>query len=182
MMQQTADALIDFTTRYCQHWQQDYGHVPASSDLYGVPSPCLLENRGERALWQPQPFSLPPSLDAVERALEIQLDPQITAFYTSQFAGDMRASYEQNRLTLLQVWSEEDFVRLQENLIGHLVMQRRLKQAPTLFIATTDSEENIISLCNISGNVILETPGQKKRATLASDIPSFLNNLQPLSD
>ncbi|PKC28332.1 hypothetical protein V462_23465 [Pantoea ananatis 15320] len=94
----------------------------------------------------------------------------------------MRATHDQIRLTLLQVWSEEDFVRLQENLIGHLVMQRRLKQAPTLFIATTDSEENIISLCNLSGHVILETPGRKHRQTLAPDIPSFLNDLQPLSD
>lgn len=182
MMQQTAEALTDFTTRYCQHWQQSRGHAPASRDLYGIPSPCLLENRDECALWQPQPFTLPPSLEAVERALEIALQPQITAFYTHQFAGDMQAMWQDHRLTLLQVWSETDFVRLQENLIGHLVMQRRLKQNPTLFIATTASEENIISLCNLSGDIILETPGQKKRITLASEICTFLNNLQPLSD
>ncbi len=180
MMQQTAAALRDFTTRYCQHWLQQAGHGPASSDLYGVPSPCALEDREQRVVWQPQPFSLPPTLDAIERAVDIQLQPPITAFYTTQFAGDMQALFGENQLTLLQVWSEEDFLRLQENLIGHLVMQRRLRQSPTLFIATTDSEEEIISLSNLSGEVILEQPGRKQRVVLAESLEIFLKSLQPV--
>ncbi|MDE8557246.1 SecY-interacting protein [Pantoea vagans] len=180
MMQQTAAALRDFTIRYCQHWLQQTGHAPASSDLYGVPSPCALEDREQRVVWQPLPFSLPPTLDAVERAVDIQLQPPITAFYSTQFAGDMQARFGENQLTLLQVWSEEDFLRLQENLIGHLVMQRRLRQSPTLFIATTDSEEEIISLSNLSGEVILEQPGRKQRVVLAKSLEIFLKSLQPV--
>lgn len=180
MMQQTAAALRDFTTRYCQHWLQQAGHGPASSDLYGVPSPCALEDREQRVVWQPQPFSLPTTLDAIERAVDIQLQPPITAFYTTQFAGDMQARFGENQLTLLQVWSEEDFLRLQENLIGHLVMQRRLRQSPTLFIATTDSEEEIISLSNLSSEVILEQPGRKQRVVLAESLEIFLKSLQPV--
>ncbi|THB85019.1 SecY-interacting protein [Pantoea allii] len=180
MMQQTAAALRDFTTRYCQHWLQQAGHGPASSDLYGVPSPCALEDRDQRVVWQPQPFSLPPTLDAIERAIDIQLQPSITDFYTTQFAGDMQARFGENQLTLLQVWSEEDFLRLQENLIGHLVMQRRLKQSPTLFIATTESEQEIISLSNLSGEVILEQPGGKQRVILAETLEIFLKSLQPV--
>lgn len=180
MMQQTAAALRDFTTRYCQHWLQQAGHAPASSDLYGVPSPCALEDREQQVVWQPQPFSLPPTLDAVERAVDIQLQPPITEFYTTQFAGDMQARFGENQLSLLQVWSEEDFLRLQENLIGHLVMQRRLRQSPTLFIATTDSEEEIISLSNLSGEVILEQPGRKQRVVLAESLEIFLKSLQPV--
>ena len=181
MTQHTAAALHDFTTRYCQHWQQHTGHAPASSDLYGVPSPCALEDRDQRVLWQPQPFSLPPSLDAVGRAIDLQLQPSITAFYTTQFAGDMQARFQQRTLTLLQVWSEEDFLRLQENLIGHLLMQRRLRQSPTLFIATTDSEQEIVSLSNLNGEIVLEQPGRKQRQVLAENLEIFLKSLQPVS-
>lgn len=182
MMQQTADALRRFTARYVQQWQQQTGHLPVSVDLLDVPSLCTVGALNDRVMWQPQPFSLPASLEAVERALDIQLQPDIIAFYTTQFAGDMAATFEQQPLTLLQVWSEPDFTRLQENLIGHLVMKRRLKQSPTLFIATTESEEEVIALCNLTGEVILEQPGSKKRAVLASEMSKFLNALQPVSD
>lgn len=181
MMQQTAEALRDFTARYVAHWQQQHGHFPASAELYGVPSPCIISELDERVLWQPQDFTLPASLAAVERALDIQLQPDLTMFYTTQFAGDMHAQFTQQPLTLLQVWSEDDFTRLQENLIGHLVMKRRLKQSPTLFIATTDSEQDVIAVCNLTGEVIVEQPGTKKRQKLAVDIQTFLNALQPVS-
>ncbi|WP_312240009.1 SecY-interacting protein [Pantoea sp.] len=181
-MQQTAEALRDFTLRYLEHWQQTHGHLPASEDLFGIASPCVSETRGEAVLWRPQPFSLPASLDAVERALDIRLQPAITEFYTSQFAGDMRAQHGTRALSLLQVWSEADFIRMQENLIGHLVMKRRLKETPTLFIATTDSDSEIISICNLSGEVILEQLGVKKREVLSCEIKDFLEHLQPVSE
>ena len=181
MMQQTADALRDFTARYIQHWQQQFGHFPASAELLGVPSDCIISTLDDRVLWQPQPFTLPTTLAAVERAVDIQLQPEISAFYTTQFAGDMTATFAQQPITLLQVWSEEDFTRLQANLIGHLVMKRRLKQTPTLFIATTDSEQDVIALCNLTGEVILEQPGSKKREVLSPSIEIFLKDLQPVS-
>lgn len=179
-MQQTTDALRQFTTQYCDAWQQRTGHAPASQALVGVPSPCIVATQTDEVWWQPRPFTLPATLEAVERALDIQLQEAITAFYTTQFAGDMTACADGRRVSLLQVWSEEDFVRLQENLIGHLVMKRRLKQTPTLFIATTASEQEIISLCNLSGEVILEQPGTKKQQILADDLQMFLKNLQPV--
>lgn len=177
-MQQTVDALREFTARYCDAWQQRTGHAPASQALYGVPSPCIIATQADEVWWQPQPFTLPASLEAVERALDITLQQDIAAFYTAQFAGDMAARFGQRELSLLQVWSEEDFLRLQENLIGHLIMKRRLKQTPTLFIAATESEQEIISLCNLSGEVILEQPGTKKREVLSENIQNFLKSLQ----
>lgn len=77
----------------------------------------------------------------------------------------------------MQVWSEDDFIRLQENLIGHLVTQRRLKLPPTQFIATLESEFDMISVCNLNGEVILETFGTTKRRVLAADTASFLSQL-----
>ncbi|WP_343464500.1 SecY-interacting protein [Pantoea sp.] len=181
MMQQTADALRQFTARFVQHWQQQTGRLPASTELYGVPSPCEVSSLDDYVLWQPQPFSLPATLDAVERALDIQLQPDVSAFYTTQFAGDMPALHGERAITLLQAWSESDFTRLQENLIGHLVMKRRLKQSPTIFIATTASDEAIVALCNLSGEVILEQPGTKMRETLAPTLATFLDALQPVA-
>ena len=180
MIDETSQALRDFSQRYCDLWQQKSGHAPASQELYGIPSPCVMATYEDEVWWQPRPFTLAPNLDAVERALGIRLQPAVTAFYTSQFAGDMMGTLAGRPLSLVQVWSEEDFIRVQENLIGHLVMKRRLKQSPTLFIATTDSELEVISACNMSGEVILEQLGTKKRQVIASSIERFLIALQPL--
>lgn len=180
MAHSITSALANFTQRYVACWQQQTGHPPASSELYGVPSPCTVETLAEQVYWLPQPADSGLALDGVERALTIQLCPESHAFYTSQYAGDMHARWGEQPLTLLQAWSEDDFTRLQENLIGHLVTQRRLKLPPTLFIATTDSELSLISLCNITGNVLLEQFGSRQREVLAETLNGFLLALQPV--
>ena len=92
----------------------------------------------------------------------------------------MRAQLASETLTLLQTWSADDFRRVQENLIGHLVTQKRLKLSPTLFIATLDNELEVISLCNLSGEVIKETLGTRNRSVLAPSLADFLTQLKPL--
>lgn len=178
MSEEITHALKEFTDKYCHRWIQQCGHPPASSELYGVPSPCIQQTVGEAIYWMPQPFTLAKNFDAIERALDLQLQPAIVAWYTSQFAGDMYVNIGGKDCTLLQTWSEDDFLRVQENLIGHLVMKRRLKQTPTLFIATTASEMDVISVCNLSGEVILEQPGTRKREVLAKDLAAFVDALE----
>lgn len=172
--------LTQFTSDFVSLWQQERGHEPASSELYGVPSPCIVATRDERVLWLPAPFGAEASLANVERALDISLREEACAYFTSQLAGDMAASFRELELCLIQVWSEEDFIRLQENLIGHLVTQRRLKLPPTLFIATTNSEMDMVSLCNLTGEVVLEHFGTQKRETLAGSLEDFLLRLTPM--
>lgn len=172
-------ALCEFTQRYIDFWQQQRGHAPASQDLYGIASPCIVENRDDAVLWLPQPFMPAATLEKVEKALDLQLQPDIHTFYTQQYAGDMSAQFGEHPLTLLQVWSEDDFIRLQENLIGHLVTQKRLKLSPTLFLATTGSEMAMVSLCNVTGSVLLEQFGSKNRTVLAASLGHFLEALQP---
>lgn len=179
-MQDTTQALTDFTERYCALWQQECGHLPASEALYGIASPCISQTLDNNIYWQPQPFTLARNLQAIERAIDLRIQPAVTDFYTCQFAGDMNAQFNGRDLTLVQVWSEEDFIRVQENLIGHLVMKRRLKHTPTLFIATTESELEVISVCNLSGEVIIEQLGTKKREILAASLADFLMLIQPV--
>ncbi|MDR0806128.1 MAG: SecY-interacting protein [Enterobacteriaceae bacterium] len=172
-------ALTQFTSAFIECWQQETGHEPASEQLYGVASPCIIKTYEESVLWLPQPFSAEPSLVNVERGVNITIREDATHYFTTQYAGDMNARFGELDLSLIQVWSDEDFVRLQENLIGHLVTQRRLKLSPTLFIGTTASEMEMISLCNLSGEVVLEHFGTSKRETLAQSLDLFLQQLVP---
>ncbi len=180
LMNETSLSLQEFTQRFCAKWQQQTGSWPLSEELYGIPSPCITHTATDSVCWQPQPFVPASDLSAVERALEIALHPDIHAFYTTQFAGDMPASSGATKLTLLQAWSEDDFERVQSNLIGHLVTQKRLKLPPTLFLATTEDEMEAISLCNLTGEVLLEKIGTRKRDILAPSLTIFLNTLEPL--
>lgn len=179
-MNEISLSLQEFTQRFCAKWQQETGSLPLSEDLYGIPSPCIIHNAADSVCWQPQPFVPESDLSAVERALEITLHPDIHAFYTTQFAGDMPAISGATKLTLLQAWSEDDFQRVQENLIGHLVTQKRLKLSPTLFLGTAEDEMEVISLCNLTGEVLLEKIGTQKRNMLAPSLTIFLNTLTPL--
>lgn len=172
-------ALAAFTLRFCDAWRQKAGSWPQSDAFYGVPSPCTVATRGETVEWQPQPFVPAASLDAVERALDIQIQPAAHAFYTTQFAGDMPALHGGQPLTLLQTWSEADFQRVQENLIGHLVTQKRLKLSPTLFLATLADDLDVISLCNLTGQVVKERLGTRQRTVLAPELATFLQGLEP---
>ncbi len=183
MTQSVADALFCFSQKYLKAWQDNYQSLPKSEDLVGLASPCI-ENSGvekssdEYLLWQPVKRDLHADFSNVEAGVEIAIHDDIKAFYGSQYSSDMGASWNKKPFTLLQVWSDEDFVRLQENILGHLVTQRRFKLQPTVFIGVTDSELDVLSICNISGNVILERLGTDKRDILATSIVEFLSQIE----
>ena len=180
MDQETSLALKAFTARYCDAWHEIHNSWPQSEGLYGVPSPCVISSLEDRVIWQPQPFDAEENVNAVERALDIVIQPAVHSFYSTQFAGDMLARFENETLTLLQTWSADDFLRVQENLIGHLVTQKRLKLPPTLFIATLDSELDVISICNLTGEVVKERLGTRHRTVLAPSVALFLQRLEPV--
>ncbi|MCU7554913.1 SecY-interacting protein [Alteromonas sp. ASW11-19] len=175
------DALQDFVARYQSAAQQ--AGQPLSTEYDSAwPSPCYQGSgaEGEQVRWQPTPQAGNLSFHNVEEALSISLNPQYCEFFTSFYSDNLTAKAEQGACELLQVWNEQDFERLQQNLIGHLLMKQRLKQAPTLFFAVTDEEDFILTVDNASGAVMLEQVGKPPQQQVADDLASFIRTLEPL--
>ncbi|XKM13435.1 SecY-interacting protein [Orbaceae bacterium ac157xtp] len=179
------EALIHFTQQYQTLCKLKTGHLPSSEALYGLPSPCIVDKPIDSdemvVFWQAVPSDLH-TLNIVEQVVNLKIRDEAHQFYGTQYAGDMQAMFGDLRLTLIQVWSEDDFSRLEQNLISHLSMQRRLKRKPTLFIATTDDETKIISIDNQTGSIILEDLIANESTLLAENLSLFLSQLIPNID
>jgi SecY interacting protein Syd len=113
-------------------------------------------------------------------ALELVLHPAALALFGHWFSRPIPCSYKGLRLELILPWNEADLDLLRENLIGHLLMLRKLKRAPSIFIATTRNEMTLISLDNDSGQVWLEWLDSGRRLALAPSLPDFLARLETL--
>ena len=146
------------------------------------PSLCYLHEGelGEKVPWQPVKQDTPSSWHDFENALGLTLRPSISAFYQCYWSDNLHAKHVSGKLELLQVWNEADFARLQQNLIGHILMKRRLKQAETLFFALTEEEDFILSINNASGEVVLEQIGLEPKQVIAPDLASFLASIEPI--
>lgn len=150
-------------------------------------SPCLLTapNQltsladGDETVWRPHLQPSTSHLKDLAAALEINIDPQLEALFCRYYSHDLPAKTARGDLDILQAWNADDFERLQKNLISHVLMKRRLKQAETLFFATTDQEDFIISIDVSSGKVMLEQVGKEPAEVLANDLASFIQSLEP---
>lgn len=164
------------------------------------PSPCIEEfnddydslTQDQVVDWQPvsraqlakqsidsHSNSLGINLNNLESGLELILPKQVHALFCRYFSHDINASAPQGDLTLLQAWNEEDFDRLQKNLIAHVLMKRRLKQADTVFFALTDKEDMLLSVLVETGEVVLEVVGKEPHEVVSPDLTSFMQTLKP---
>ncbi|MEC8376631.1 MAG: SecY-interacting protein [Pseudomonadota bacterium] len=164
------------------------------------PSPCLEQtatigalapSEGEMVSWAPKMQNRTQdetqgrmqerqnSFANVENAMSLSLHPDFCEFFTRYYSANFTATAEQGQCELLQVWNDEDFEGLQQNLIGHLLMKQRLKQAPTLFFGLTDEEDFILSIINDTGEVALEQVGKEPQQIVAPNLAAFLASLTP---
>lgn len=173
-------ALERFVSEYIQQHQQQQLPMVTQFDQEWV-SPCS-EYEGEQDEWIPwQPVKQDENCQFTdfEKALDIKMNPELAGFFTHYFSNNLDAEAQKGTLQLLLPWNKDDFERLQQNLIAHVLMKRRLGQDDTLFFAVTDEEDFIISVHNPTGNVVLEQVGLEPQETLAENLTEFIAQLRP---
>lgn len=127
--------------------------------------------------WRPIKAEAVLDLSKTQQALELEFPAELITFYTSFFGGGLKVKHEKGELELLMSWHQADFERLQQNIIAHILMKRRLKQRETVFIAATDHDDYLISVLVATGEVYLEKVGMEVKDLLAPDLATFLTQL-----
>ena len=169
--------LFDEFKTECQ--QQGHPTILVEEDWL---SPALLPGYevDQESEWLPATID-DATLDMFERlsdALEIEIPQSIIDYYTSYWSQPILATHTEGELSLIFVWNPEDLERLRENLIGHALHKRRLRQSISFFFATTEPDgDQILSVESGTGRVLLEKPGQKKFSVIDDDLESFLNQV-----
>lgn len=180
--------VVGFAEKYISHYQQVHKCLPFIEKDEDWPSPCEQGIKNEKTTditevnWQPVAIDKDEELsfENVESALELTLHKDIKSYFTSLYSESLDALCDEGGLSLLFAWNKKDFERLQENLIGHILMKRRLKQQETIFFAVTDEEDIIISLDNATGEIWVERVGCKPHKKLSNSLAQFISQLTPV--
>ena len=186
--EQLVQVLQQFSEQYIADYQQTHSCLPKVEQDVEWSSPCeqkITEQssslQGE-VYWQPVAIDKDEGLsfDNVESALELTLHEDIKTYFTLNYSESLDALCEEGELSLLFAWNKNDFQRLQENLIGHILMKQKLKQKETIFFAVTDEEDMIISLDNATGSVWAERVGCIPHKQLSDSLAQFISLLTPV--
>ncbi|MEW6981963.1 SecY-interacting protein [Colwelliaceae bacterium 6471] len=175
-----SEILWSFLQEYTRQYQIEFARFPSVDKDEDWPSPCLEEEFDEqKMLWKPHKIVDDLSFENIESALELEFHPDIKTYFTCAYGDAIHAECQEGELSLLLPWSKEDFARLQENIIGHVLMKQKLKQAITIFFAVTDEEDMILSVNNNSGEVWVERVGCEPHKKIADSLTEFLSMLTP---
>lgn len=162
-------------------WQEQKQSLPRQRFEQDWISPCQVGDvKDGKIEWKPVKREPSVDLSNIEQALEVQLHPSIVDFFCSAYADCIPCLFDGHPIDLIQVWNEEDFKLLQENMIAHFMMQKRLNKPASMFIASCSDEMQIISVLNETGQVQLETLGKGQEAVLAENLSEFLAMLEPV--
>ena len=143
-------------------------------------SPAEHHQDQDRTYWRPVTQSNAISFDGLAHALELDIHPDICAYYSTYWSGTLPAKSQEGPVDLIQLWNMEDFDRLIANLIGHAMAKQRRKLPFTVFFANTDPDSELfLSIDNATGAILLEEPSGPPLRTIETDIHTFLARLEP---
>lgn len=175
-------ALDKFLQNYHQSYLSTLGELPRYYPQ-GQRSLCIQgefnADLDQTVSWQPVKRQVEGSFANVEHALELTLWPEINRFYGQYFSAPLLFDSKWGSGELLQVWNEDDFTCLQQNLIGHLMMKKKLKQPATWFIGLLDEGDKMLTINNSDGSVWIEIPGELPSQQLSASLAAFIESLSP---
>lgn len=181
-------AFDNFLQNYPQAYLDTLSELPRYYS-HGEVSPCVADKAshsegrlGEHSAddavsWRPVKRDTMADFSNVEHALELNLSPEISAFYGQYFSAPLLFNSPWGMGELLQVWNEDDFTLLQQNIIGHLMMKKKLKQSPTWFIGLLEEGDKMLTIDNRDGSVWIEIPGELPSEQLAPNLNAFIETL-----
>ncbi len=111
----------------------------------------------------------------------MEIHPDIKSFYGSYWGSAMELDAAEGGVSLIQVWNDDDFDRLVENILGHAMAKQRIHAPLTIFIACADEGELMLSVDNETGRIVLEEPGGPPIREVSPSLAEFLDRLQPAS-
>ena len=181
MSAETKTALDRLFRRYVENCQRTSASLPTQLHDPDWPSPCQIGEPDAQGMirWEPRARDTQADFSGLEHALELELHSDIKTFYGSYWSGNIELSAEEGGLTLIQIWNEDDFDRLAENILGHAMAKQRINAPLTVFIACTDEGELMLSVENETGRVVLEEPGSPPIREVSPSLAEFLDRLNP---
>jgi len=179
-----SESLQAFAQDYITEYKNSYQTLPLTLLDKNDPSPCeqqiiISADTEDKVHWQPQIINDDISFTDVESALELTFHPDIKTYFSTLYSESMSATCDDGALSLLFAWNLDDFKRLQENLIGHVLMKQKLKQNITLFFGITDEEDMILSLMNDTGEIWVERVGCEPVKKIADSLADFIEQITP---
>lgn len=176
----TASALAELLDRHQQLFVYQGLTGPSVEFDQDWKSECIVGSKDQhnQVRWRPVQKAKMNAFTDMQEALETTFHASMVAFYSSHWADGIRGTYEALDLSLIQVWNEDDLDMLKQNMLGHAFAKKKARQDLTLFIGCTESNE-ILSILNSTGEIILERPGSKDTLVLAEDLASFLRKFTP---
>ena len=88
-------------------------------------SACELYQDDQATYWRPIKQTPQINFAGLAIALEMEIHPDIQDYYRSFWSGTLEARSEEGRVSLIQLWNDDDFERLIANLIGHALAKQR---------------------------------------------------------